>query len=252
VKPANLKARALLGKLERLADPANGGMPDEIAAARKKLQRLKDRFDFTAPSPGETMDIFAGLKFKRNIRRVTHVHRFQPADFDVASSVKWAIEKETGIPCAFRGGDLLAEATPGTANKLAKVALHITQSFQTLLDKLSKLNGVTASDRKLFVRGLYDGMMNDGRSIGEPLPARAAAHVKRTKAKKGTVASPPGLAIHPYTVALSVGQQIRFATPLEEITAKLERATQPAISAMDGPPVRDRLELPPPGITDVL
>ena len=185
------------------------------------------------------MDIFAGLKFKRNIRRAAHVHTFQRTDFDVASSVKWAIEKATGIPCVFRGGDLLAETTPGTANKLSKVALHITQSFQTLLDKLSRLSGVTTSDRKLFVRGLYDGMMNDGRDIGEPLPARAAAHVKRTKAKKGAVASPPGLAIHPYTVALSLGQQIRFATPLEEITAELERATQWAISP-GRPAVGDR------------
>ena len=139
--------------------------------------------------------------------------------------------------------DLLAEAAPGTANKLAKVALHITQSFQTLLDKLSKLNGVTTSDRTLFVRGLYDGMMNDGRGIGEPLPARAAAHVKRTKAKKGAVAPPPGLAIHPYTVALSLGQQIRFATPLEEITAVLERATQLAISP--GPPAAGDRSTPP-------
>jgi hypothetical protein len=205
MKPANTKARALLGKLERLADPANGGTPGEIAAAKRKLQRLKDRFDFTAPAPGETMDIFAGLKWKGNIRRAAHVHTFQPADFDVASSVKWAIETATGIPCAFRGGDLLAEATPGMANKLAKVALHITQNFQTLLDKLGRLNGVTASDRKLFVRGLYDGMMNDGRGIGESLPARAAVHVKRTKAKKGAVAQPPGLAIHPYTVSVEPG-----------------------------------------------
>jgi hypothetical protein len=152
-------------------------------------------------------------------------------DFDVASSVKWAIEKATGIPCAFRGGDLLAEATPVAANKLAKIALHIAQSFQTLLDQLSRLNGVTPSDRKLFVRGLYDGMMNDSRGIGEQLPARAVAHVKRIEAKKGAVAPVPGLAIHPYTVALSLGKQIRFAVPLEDMTAELERATQLAISA---------------------
>ena len=124
MKTANTKARALLGKLERLADPANGGTPDEVAAAKRKLQRLKGRIDFTAPAPAETMDIFAGLKFKRHTGRAAHVHTFQPADFDVASAVKWAIEEATGIRCVFRGGALLAEATPGTANKLAKVALH--------------------------------------------------------------------------------------------------------------------------------
>ena len=243
MKPANTKARDLLGKLERLANPANGGTPDEIAAARRKMHRLKDRFDFTGPAPAETMDIFAGLNFKPRFGRAAHVYTFETPEFDVASSVKWAIEKTTGIPCFFRGGELLAEATVSTANKLAKVALHISESFQTLLDQLGRLNGVTASDRKLFVRGLYDGMMNDGRGIGESLPARGVAHIKRTKPKKGAVAPPPGLAIHPYTIALSLGKQVRFAVPLEEITAELERVTrlaiptgQPAAGAYSTPP----------------
>src|SRR6266850_454259 len=49
----------LLDELERLANPANGGTPDEIAAAKRKLERLKGRFVLTAPAPAETMDIFA-------------------------------------------------------------------------------------------------------------------------------------------------------------------------------------------------
>jgi hypothetical protein len=66
----------LLAKLERLANPANGGTPDEIAAAKRKLERLKGRFDLSAPAPAETMDIFAGLKFKRKTSRAAHVHTF--------------------------------------------------------------------------------------------------------------------------------------------------------------------------------
>jgi hypothetical protein len=229
MKPANAKARALLGKLERLADPANGGPPGEIDAAKRKLQWLKSRFDFSGAAPEDTMDIFAGIKHKRHMTRAAHVYTFRSVDFDVGSSVKWAIEKATGIPCLFRGGDLLAETTPATANKLAKVALHIAQSFQTLLDQLSRLDGVTKSDRALFVRGLYDGMMDDGRGRGEVLPGGVVTQPKRTKVKKGAVSLRPGLAIHPYTVALSLGKQIRFAAPLEEIAAELERATQPAI-----------------------
>jgi hypothetical protein len=73
MKPAGTKARALLGKLERLADPANGATPDEIAAARRKLQRLKDRFDFSAAPPAETLDIFAGIRRRRPSRRAAHV-----------------------------------------------------------------------------------------------------------------------------------------------------------------------------------
>ena len=58
MKPANTKARVLLGKLEHLADPANGGMPDEIAAAKRKLQSLKHRFDFTSKGSEVTIDVF--------------------------------------------------------------------------------------------------------------------------------------------------------------------------------------------------
>src|SRR5512136_1268888 len=85
MKPANAKARDLMGKLERLADPANGGTPDEIAAANRKLQRLKARFDFSGPAPAVTMDIFAGLKVKRAARNAAHIYTFQMADYDVAN-----------------------------------------------------------------------------------------------------------------------------------------------------------------------
>lgn len=115
MKRANAKARALLGKLERLAHPANGGTPDEIAAARRKVQRLRNRFDFSEPDPDELeqLDIFAGIHSRRPARRTVHVHTFEPADFDIANSVKWAIEQAIGIACTFRGDELSAACTTG-------------------------------------------------------------------------------------------------------------------------------------------
>jgi hypothetical protein len=231
MKPANTKARALLGKLERLADPANGGTPDEIATANRKLQRLQRRYDFSGPDPAEPkqMDIFAGISFKRSTRRTAHVHTFEPADFDIANSVKWALEQATGIACNFRGGELSAPVTAGTAKHLAKVAKHITQSFKALLDRFGKLQGVTTADRRLFVRGLYDGMMNDPRGVGERLPGNAPPEPRRKRAKKNLTERPPQLAVHPYTVALDLGRQIRLAAPLEAIAAELDRVTQPVL-----------------------
>jgi hypothetical protein len=228
MKPANTKARALLAKLERLSEPANGGTDGEVANAKRKLATLKARFDFNAPDPNCAKDIFAGFKYTRRIGFAAQVFSFRPDEFDIANSVKWAIERATGVPCSFRGGDLLAEATPSTANRLAKLAAHIAENFRALLDKLAKLDGVRAQDRTIFVRGLYDGMMNDGRKVGDKLPNRIAKPVRRLKAKKGTVATAPGLSVHPYTVALGLGRQIRFAAPIEQIAAELERATQPA------------------------
>ncbi len=231
MRPANSKARALIEKLQRLADPANGGTAGEIDVANRKLARLKALFDFSTPRSEETLDIFAGIKAKRTARRASHVFMFHGHDFDIANAVKWAIEKATGIPCIFRGGELLAETAATTARKLSGVALHIAQSFQSLLDKFGCLEGVTAADRRLFVRGLYDGMMNDGRASGEPLPSAPGPKTSAKKSRKGDVTRRPGLSIHPYTVALALGKHVRFAVPLSEIAAELERATRAPLGA---------------------
>lgn len=231
MKPADPRARALLGKLERLADPANNGTPDEIAAANRKLQRLRSRYDFTKPSPAEEdpLDIFSAAFSKRTTQRTTQLHTFEPADFDIANSVKWAIEQATGIPCSFQGGQLSAAVTAGAARRLAKIALHISESFKTLLERFGKLQGVTAADRRLFVRGLYDGMMNDPRGVGERLPGQANSPAKRRRTKGKPADRPPQLAVHPYTVALGLGRQVRFAAPVEAIVAELDRVTQPVL-----------------------
>lgn len=231
MKPANTRARALLGKLERLADPANGATSDEIAAAQRKLQRLRSRYDFSRADPAEPElpDIFSGIHSRRPTERTSRVHTFEPSDFDIANSVKWAIEQATGISCRFRGGELSAATTAGTANRLAKVARHITRNFKALLERFGNLQGVTASDRRLFVRGLYDGMMNDARGVGEPLPGAAPSRGRRKPGKKHVPEPQARLATHPYTLALALGRQIRFAAPMAEIVAELDRATQPSL-----------------------
>jgi hypothetical protein len=49
---------------------------------------------------------------------------------------------------------------------------------------------------------------------------------KTRNAKKKAATHSAGLNIHPYTVALSLGKQIRFSASLEQITAELEAVTQ--------------------------
>jgi hypothetical protein len=126
---------------------------------------------------------------------------------------------------------LLASVREVTARKRGEIARHIAHSFRELLKQFGRLRGVTACDRKVFLHGLYDGMMGDIRGAGERLPSATPSRLKRSKPKKGAVALEPGLAVHPYTVALGLGRQIRFAVPLDEITAELERSTRPAIAS---------------------
>lgn len=220
LRPANQKARALFKKLQVLAER---GIDGEKMSAQKKIARLRARFDFTMADPAETPDLFSG-SFKRSTS-ARRIYSFGRHEFDVANSVKWAIESAARIPCVYRDSDLLAEVTPGTARKLTGIADHIAQSFRALIDRFSAIEGVSVTDRAAFVMGLYDGMMDDVRNAGKRLPGRFCATTRR-KARQKAVPHSAGLNIHPYTVALSLGKQIRFSASLEQITAELETVTR--------------------------
>ncbi|MDA1277733.1 MAG: hypothetical protein O2960_27355 [Verrucomicrobia bacterium] len=216
LKPASSKAWVLFNKLQALAEQ---GIDGEKISAQKKIERLKKRFDFSTPDAAEAPDLFAG-NFKRSTK-ARQIFSFAPNELDVANSVKWAIESATKIQCLFRDGALLTEATPSTANRLAKIADHIALSFRALLDKFSAIDGVSVTDRGVFVMGLYDGMMNEVRNAGQRLPSRSRK-TRVSKSKKRVATGSPSLHVHPYTVAVNLGKQIRFAAPLEQITAELE------------------------------
>ena len=222
--PANSKARSLLRKLEALAER---GVEGEKISARRKIARLKARFDFGQPDETGMPDLFSG-NFKRS-GTARHIYSFGAHDFDVANSVKWAIESAAKIACVYRHGDLLAEAAPSTAKRLTDISGHIAGSFRALIEKFGAIDGVSVSDRSVFVMGLYDGMMNETRKPGQRLPGRSQVKKVR-KAKQDAVTHAAGLHIHPYTVGLSLGKQIRFSAPLEQITAELAEATRKRIA----------------------
>lgn len=214
MKPATPKARALLVKLTALAER---GVNGEKANAKRSLARLKRIFDFTAPDTGGS-DVFAGVFLRSTV--AAPVIRFEPADFDIANSIKWAIEAATPIRCLFRGGELLAEAAPPTANRLHDIAGQLSAGFASLWAKFAASPGVNAGDRPNFIAGLYDGMMDDVRT-NTPLPTRAARQVK-PRAKAKTLGCPAGISPHPYSVAVGLGRQVRFSVPLDTIAAELQ------------------------------
>lgn len=62
-----------------------------------------------------------------------------------------------------------------------------------------------------------DGMMSDAWPTGKALPASTPLK----KQKRGTGDARPGLTLHPYSVAVELGQGIRFNTPIAELTDQL-------------------------------
>lgn len=214
-KPANAKFLALHEKLKALAER---GVDGEREVARRKLARLEARLIFSKSAKADLPDLFSG-RFARS-SEARPIYTFRSNEISLASSVKWAIESATKVRCLHRGDDLLAEATPATARRLGGIADHIAQSFRVLLGQFCAFNGVTAADRSAFLMGLYDGMMNEAREPGQRLPGHLTPP-KRRKSRK-TADPAAGMQAHPYSIALGLGRQIRFSTPLEEIAAELE------------------------------
>lgn len=228
-KPATAKARAMLAKLQALAER---GIDGEKLAARRKIDRLKARFNFDSPDAAEIPDLFHGT-FKRSLK-ARRIYSFKHGEFEIANSAKWAIESATGIHCIHRDRDLLAEAEPATANRLARIAEHISESFRALVAQFGMVSGVSAADRGVFIMGLYDGMMNESRNAGQPLPSRPGAR-RRGRVGKPSGSPATGLHIHPYTLALGLGRQIRFSVPLEAIAAELDGLTQRRLAGETAP-----------------
>lgn len=223
MKPANTKARALLAKLEAMAERGINGERD---AAKAKLDRLKARFDFSASDPNGP-DLFKG-SFQRSTNAQTVLADSTIAG-DVLNAVKWALENETKISCLFRNGALLAEATPKTAATLATIAKTVAHSFTQLWEQFQATPGTNPADRGSFMLGLYEGMLNETRT-NEALPKRLRIEHTR-KAKRRALNHAPGLSIHPYTIAVNLGKQIRFCVPLDTMTQELDRSLKGEIAA---------------------
>jgi hypothetical protein len=217
-KPATRRARELMFKLESLA--ARPGTASEGKSAARKIKRLKKIYDFDAKAPCEqndVKDIFKGTFRAASV--ASQIYSFAE-DYTVANSVKWAIEYSTAIKCVWRDGVLLAQAEPSTAHKLHGIAVTIADSFRHLWEEFSKCSGVNAADRGVFIMGCYDGMMNEVRPA--MLPNRASKPAKIKPAKRKAIAPAPQVAVHPYSIAVGFGKQIRFSTPWNLIAKELE------------------------------
>jgi hypothetical protein len=64
--------------------------------------------------------------------------------------------------------------------------------------------------------------LNDEKKPGEKLPERSPA--KAPKGRKRSLVNAPALALHPYTIGLSMGRRVRLCVPVESITGELAEA----------------------------
>lgn len=218
IKPkrkASATAFRLRDKLDALA---RYGINGEKIAAQGKLDALIAKYDWTTdPRKQVQKDVFAG-KFTP-ASYASQVFRFSEEDADIANAIKWAIQSRTMIQCVWRGhSELWAQADPSSTRRLTDIARTVSDAFRSLWRQFSQATGVEPQERSLFISGLADGMLQDVRK-GELLPTVPR---KKCKDKRAPAVSP-----HPYFTAATLGEQILFSVPLEEIENQLAEAIEP-------------------------
>lgn len=214
---ANLRA-----KLHALAH-CEGAHRGEREGAGRRLVALEAKYDFTLTP--ESDDVFSGIVGTVASGTAQKLMTFDSADSDIAALAQWALSHRYKVSMTIRTPDpranaLWVEADAASLPALRKIADHIRAQFSALWRTMAGNPTVTAGDRRPFLLGLYDGMMDDPRAPGSMLPARSFPDVQR-KGKKKALALAPGLAVHPYTLALDLGRRIRLRASVAETTKQL-------------------------------
>lgn len=238
--PATAKEHATREKLRELV---KRGVAGESAAAQHKLDRLEGRFDFSGKLEEKVPDLFSGLVSPTPGK--SRALKLKGLSSEVACYVKWALQAAFSVDTSLRNQpdgtvSVLVEATKESLPTLNHVAGVIQQNFETLWSQFLGLPSASEREAKMFLLGLYDGMMDDRCAAGTSLPQQAPKKTGRrrnAKAKPVSVLAAPGLSIHPYEVALDLGKKIRLSVPLEAIGREL--AERESVARL-GPPVADQ------------
>jgi hypothetical protein len=219
---------------EKLAELCKSPVAGEAAVARHKLDRLLAKYNFDAKAT-RMADLFDQVNVRVIEGKARLLFRFDVTESDVASLTQWAIEKSFAVQANVRTDAKWRTAIWVNANapamrELQRIAATIREHFVTLWSTFRKSGSVEEADRRPFMLGLYDGMMDDPRLPGQLLPPRAFSNRKRnTKKPAKGVAKNPELSTHPYTLALELGRKIRVCASVSQTTAALEEAIAGAL-----------------------
>lgn len=213
-------------KLQRLA---SDGIDGERASAAAKLKRLETKYDFSVKieRAGDIFTDAAAVIANRADARALGI-ALRIAD-PHAAFVKWAIDEGFQIESRWRQrpdgtAELCACVMARSLPNVAKAAAHIAESFGALWKTFRALPGATDADCRSFMLGLFDGVVGAERKNGEKLPPKPAVPVKHAKGKRKSVAVAHGLSIHPYEVAVPLGERVRMSAPLAELEHDLQDA----------------------------
>jgi hypothetical protein len=213
-----------------LLEMVERGTRHERDVAAVKLAKLEARYDFRAAPDKPREDLFQMCgNISIGCERSVPVISILLEDEEIGSYVKWAFLHKFGVDSYWKrtkpdASMLHVNVDKTAADSLRAVAEIIISRFKQLWTQYSERNAMRVEQRKPFYCGLYDGMMQSPRGVGEKVPMFSGT---RRKKKKGSKEVASAVETHPYEIGIVLGGMIRVNMPLRTLSSQLRIMMQP-------------------------
>jgi len=198
---------------------AQRGTEHERVVAKDKLARLEANYDFDAPVPQATDDVFAAWGTPSASRDDSPLITIPAKWQDVGNVVKWIFQDKFGISSSWRvEGDtatIRVAAQKADVVRLRPLATSLCAGVRAICE--TYFSGPTTElDRAPFLSGFYEGLLDEAPATGRIVPGRTPVAKKKKKRTKAHSA-PHSAALHPYDQGRALGKQMRINVPVETL-----------------------------------
>jgi hypothetical protein len=156
--------------------------PHEQTTAEEKLQRLKDKYDFSHPHEDEMPGLFSGWIPKKRAKTIVALSVDAPW-MDVRNLIKWFFENQFQLCAKWRPAathaDLMLEGCLGDLRRTKAFALALLERLQAACLAFFGERTITNLERAPFLSGLYDGLLNEVRPEGSLIPGYSPCQRRR-------------------------------------------------------------------------
>jgi len=214
------------------------GTDHEKSIAKEKLKRLDARYNFAGEPDLKVGDIFEGWQQPTRSKQSHPVLKVKKEWLDAANLVKWVFQDKFQTGSGWRslpeGAELMLDAGKDDAARFQPFASNLHDTIIAACSEFSCGRAVRELDRAPFLKGLYDGLMDEPRTAGTMMPGFSPLPKKkqprRKKPAKPTAPLTDAPTIHPYDLGRNVGNKLRINVPREQLCETIRLAVTPPSS----------------------
>ncbi len=217
---------------EHLSEMATRGTHHEKSIAEEKLLRLDAKYDFSPPEEELADDIFAGWDIPAPSQKSCEVLKVKSEWLDVANLIKWMFQDKFQTSSSWRGSpsgsQLMLQARQEDVKRLKPFAKNLQETIVAACEVFSCGRNIRELERAPFLKGIYDGLVDEPRPVGTMMPGFSPVAKKKPlrvrKLKKSEPESGSAAAIHPYDLGREAGKKIRINIPRDQLCEEIRLA----------------------------